>query len=445
MTTTTQTTTLTDLKGLKERALIATVGKLENECRVVEEALRAFEEDWFWSRQIGLLGAIGPNAAGIAYRTFNKWDWMETELGIAQNTPYVVTFNVGGGRYIDSFALYDIIRLFQAKGHDITCQNTGMMTTHSLIAMQAAKKRVATPRSYFILSDAEGEVGGNTNAHRDAIRFMRQQEEQGWRLIAERTGGKISIDDLKDKTYRGAHWHISAAEALSLGLIDEIDSVIQGQPGFSRHAELLPAEGDSWTARKLKAEARLALLQTELVRAKSAEGAAAMDKLGQIMMFAKVDAETCGAVQEAVNSHVRRGTKNIDLVLNSPGGSVHAGCGLMDVIDTAKERGAGFTTTIFGYAASMGGMLSQTGDHRRISANSYFMVHQVSSMFGSSSSHLEDQQQSMERLQTDLFTYMANRTGGKLTLDAIKAKCNERDWWLTATEALEAGLVDEVI
>jgi ATP-dependent Clp endopeptidase proteolytic subunit ClpP len=437
-------TSIVTVPSLKDRLVMAEVGKLEAEALVVERALRSIEEEWWYSRQAGIFGGIGPATGASVFQTFNKWDWMESQLGITTPTPFHLTVNSPGGRYIDSFATYDVIDHFQRKGHQITVQNTGMMCTQSALLMQAATRRIMTPRSWIMLTEADGQIRGNTNSAKDAVRFLRLLEEHGWRLLTERTNGKLTVEDLKDKTYRGAMWWISAEEALALGLIDEISTEIQGQPGGDRYEDLRPSGEDTWEVRAQKAEARLFLLQTDLARLKFADGASAMEERGQVMLFDEVSAATCSQVQSAMNVHKRRGTKEVELLINSPGGDVASGSGLMDVLDVVKS-GAELTTTIYGYAASMGGFISQMGTKRRMTRNSYFMIHQVSSIFGASTTQLEDQQESMERKQKRLFKDMSDRTGGKLSVEELTKNCNEHDWWLTPKQALEAGLVDEII
>jgi ATP-dependent Clp endopeptidase proteolytic subunit ClpP len=440
--------TITAPVSLEDRLLLAEIGKLEGEAQVVETALRNIRDEWFWSRQASVHGGIGGKTAESVYRVFNKWDWIEGPLGVAQPMPFHLNINCPAGRYIDSFAMYDIINHFQQKGHDVTIQNTGLLCTQSLIAMQSAKRRTMTPRSWIILTEADGQVRGNTANIKDAVRFMRLQEEQGWGLLVERakkSGGKLDLDMIKDKTYRGAQWHVSAEEALELGLIDDIVTSFQSFPGVALYEDLLPTESDSLKDRAKKAEARLFLLQADLQKIKFNDNRDAMTETGQISLFDAVRADTCDAVMSELNIQLRRGTKEVDLLINSPGGDVYSGCGLMDGLDVLQQNGAELTTTIYGMAASMGGFLAVTGKKRRISRNSFFMIHQVSTMFATSSTQMEENQESMERLQARMFEGMAATTGGKLPVEELKANCAHNDWWLTPDQALERGLVTEIV
>jgi len=318
------------------------------------------------------------------------------------------------------------------------------MGTQAAILMQAAKRRVMSPSSWIVLKEVEGTAKGNTNAHRDAVRFFRTLEEHGWRLLLERS--TLEKQTILDNTYRGGEWWIGAEEALKFGLIDEICSEVQALP----HADFidpafLPAEGDTWTARRHKAAIRKNLAEAELMRMTRYDSSDSFEDTNQVVLFNDVTPGSCAGVTQSMNAFIRRQVPAVDLLINSPGGCVVSGAGAMDVLDLAKRRGTNLTTTIYGMAASMGGFLSQTGAHRRMTRNAYFMIHQVSAIFGGSSSHLDEKQANMERLQQMLFSYMSERTGGKLSMEDLQAKCNDHDWWLTPEEALSHGLIDEII
>lgn len=427
---------------LREQLLAAQVSVLEVEADTLEDKLRRISTGWFSNCQADMVGDIGSASSSSVYRVFHKWKWTARNT----NTPFVLQMNSGDGNFINAFAAYDVIRLTQEAGNDVTVANMGMLSTHGTVVMQAAKRRVMSPRSWIVLKEAEGVARGNTNAHRDAVQFLRTQELHGWKLLVERQGSKITLDELKERTYRGAEWWLNAEEALERGLIDDISAEVQILPSSPIGREdLLPTPTDTWPVRKAKAELRKALVAVELVKLASLDGIDSLAEDGKVLLFSQVAATTCAHAGQELNQLIRSGAKAIEFLINSPGGCVVSGAGLMDVLDRCKQGGGNLTTTIYGFAASMGGFLSQTGSHRRMTRNSYFMIHQVSSIFGGSSSHMEDKQASMERLQEMLFSYMAERTGGKLSLADLKAKCNEHDWWLTATEALECGLIDEII
>ncbi len=426
--------------ALRDQLVRAQVSVLEAEAQAVEEKIARIRAGGICNRQVDIVGDIGSATSSSALRIFTKWGLEEPK----QQQPYVLQLNSGGGNYINSFAMYDIIRLFQQNGRQVTVANMGMMGTQAAILMQAAKRRVMSPSSWIVLKEVEGTAKGNTNAHRDAVRFFRTLEEHGWRLLLERS--TLEKQTILDNTYRGGEWWIGAEEALKFGLIDEICSEVQALP----HADFidpafLPAEGDTWTARRHKAAIRKNLAEAELMRMTRYDSSDSFEDTNQVVLFNDVTPGSCAGVTQSMNAFIRRQVPAVDLLINSPGGCVVSGAGAMDVLDLAKRRGTNLTTTIYGMAASMGGFLSQTGAHRRMTRNAYFMIHQVSAIFGGSSSHLDEKQANMERLQQMLFSYMSERTGGKLSMEDLQAKCNDHDWWLTPEEALSHGLIDEII
>lgn len=430
--------------SLKDRLLSAEIGKLETEALSIERLLRGIEEDGWYNRQAALFGVIGSLTAETIYRMFRKWHWLSGELSGIAPLPFHLGVNSPGGSYLDAFSGFDIIDYFKALGHPVTVQNTGMMTTHAAIMMQAADRRIMTPRSRMMIHEADIQARGNTGDIKDRVKFIRQLEEHGWRLLVSRTNGKLSVEELKNRTYRGTIWELTAEEALEFGLIDAIATDMQEMPGRPRHNDLLASDGDSLEVRKQKAEARLCLLQTDLVRLKTLESIEAADEAGQVLLFDEVEPKICTVVQSKLNMLRRRGLTDVEMLLNTPGGDVYSGSGLMDVMEEINQH-ANLTTTILGYAASMGGFLFQMGKKRRISKNSYFMIHQASTMFGTSSTHAEERQEAMEKMQNRMFSFMSERTGGKISSTELLSKCKEHDWWLTPQELLEAGLADEII
>ncbi|MDZ4833265.1 MAG: ATP-dependent Clp protease proteolytic subunit [Candidatus Melainabacteria bacterium] len=426
--------------ALRDRLVRAQVSVLESEARAVEEKVARIRAGGFFNRQVDVVGDIGSATSSSAYRIFTKWALEEPN----QQQPYVLQLNSGGGNYINSFAMYDIIRLFQKDGRQVTAANMGMMGTQAAILMQSAKRRVMSPSSWIVLKEVEGTAKGNTNAHRDAVRFFRTLEEHGWKLLLERSS--LEKQQILDNTYRGGEWWIGAEEALKFGLIDEICAEVQVLPCADIvDPDLLPLEGDSWSVRKHKAAIRKTLAESELLRMTRYDSLDTFEETNQVLLFSDVSPASCSGVTQSMNSFIRRNTPAVDFVINSPGGCVVSGAGTMDVLDKAKANGTKLSTTIYGYAASMGGFLSQTGAHRRMTRNAYFMIHQVSAIFGGSSSHLDEKQANMERLQQMLFTHMSERSGGKLSMETLKANCNDHDWWLTPEEALSFGLIDEII
>lgn len=133
----------------------------------------------------------------------------------------------------------------------------------------------------------------------------------------------------------------------------------------------------------------------------------------------------------------------ITLNLSSVGGSVFAGLALISTIYEIQRAGRKVNVHVQGVAMSMGSVIAQVADYRTIEPSAFFMLHEVSySMRGSTADHDEEMAFS-RKLQDALYTHYSARTGKPLSYYQQKLKKN--NWYLTATEALEEGLVDAVV
>ena len=133
--------------------------------------------------------------------------------------------------------------------------------------------------------------------------------------------------------------------------------------------------------------------------------------------------------------------KDIQLYINSPGGSVYDGLAIYDTMQYIKPD---VQTIGIGLQASMGAFLLSSGakGKRFVLPNARVMIHQPSS---GTQGKVTDQEISLREaveIKSRLAKIMAKNTGQKL--DKIKADM-ERDYWMSAAEAMKYGLVDEVI
>lgn len=139
----------------------------------------------------------------------------------------------------------------------------------------------------------------------------------------------------------------------------------------------------------------------------------------------------------------RDDARPIEIVFNSPGGSVFEGLALFDFIRTVRSGGTRVDTTAIGMAASMGGVLLQAGEVRTMSSHSYLMIHEVASGSIGKVSEMEDELKLANRLQTRLVEILAERSS--MNASGIRRKWKKTDWWLDAAEAFELGFVDRVV
>ncbi len=135
------------------------------------------------------------------------------------------------------------------------------------------------------------------------------------------------------------------------------------------------------------------------------------------------------------------GKKDINLYINSPGGSVSAG---LAIYDTMQFVTCDVTTYCLGMAASMGAVLlaAGTAGKRYALPNSDIMIHQVSGGAQGPASDVERQVDFMFKLKKRLIRILAHHTGKSEEQVNIDS---DRDYYMTAAEAATYGLVDHVI
>ncbi len=133
--------------------------------------------------------------------------------------------------------------------------------------------------------------------------------------------------------------------------------------------------------------------------------------------------------------------RDIQMYINSPGGHVDAGLAIYDTMHLIQPQVA---TTCVGMAASMGAVLLGGGAKGKRSAlpNSRILIHQASTGIQGTAADIEVHAREILRLNTRLKELMAADTGQ--LLDRISADIN-RDYWMSANEAKQYGVIDMVV
>ncbi|NVK65474.1 MAG: ATP-dependent Clp endopeptidase proteolytic subunit ClpP [Flavobacteriales bacterium] len=133
--------------------------------------------------------------------------------------------------------------------------------------------------------------------------------------------------------------------------------------------------------------------------------------------------------------------KDIQIYLNSPGGSVYAGLG---IYDTMQYINPDVATICTGMAASMGAVLLCAGADGKRSAlrHSRVMIHQPLGGAQGQASDIEITAREIQKLKKELYDIIA--THSKQDYDKVWND-SDRDYWMTASEAKEYGMVDEVL
>lgn len=134
-------------------------------------------------------------------------------------------------------------------------------------------------------------------------------------------------------------------------------------------------------------------------------------------------------------------TKDIQLYINSPGGSVTAGLAIYDTMQLVR---ADVSTICMGMAASMGAFLLAGGQKgkRYVLPNAEVMIHQPSGGSQGQATDIKIQAEHILAMKERLNHILAENTGKPIE---VIEKDTDRDNWLTAEEAVAYGLVDEII
>jgi len=134
-------------------------------------------------------------------------------------------------------------------------------------------------------------------------------------------------------------------------------------------------------------------------------------------------------------------TRDIQMYINSPGGSVYAGLG---IYDTMQFIGPDISTICTGMAASMGAVLMCAGVKGKRTAlkHSRIMMHQPSGGIGGQASDIAITVNEIRKIKRELYEIIAFHAGKE---PEQVAKDSDRDFWMSAEEAKDYGLVDEVL
>jgi ATP-dependent Clp protease protease subunit len=133
--------------------------------------------------------------------------------------------------------------------------------------------------------------------------------------------------------------------------------------------------------------------------------------------------------------------KDIQIYINSPGGSVYAGLGIYDTMQIVAPDVATICT---GIAASMGAVLMCAGHKGKRTAltHSRVMIHQPLGGAEGQASDIEITAREIQKLKKELYEIIARHSGQ--TYDKVWAD-SDRDYWMIAAEAKAYGMIDEIL
>lgn len=131
--------------------------------------------------------------------------------------------------------------------------------------------------------------------------------------------------------------------------------------------------------------------------------------------------------------------KPIEILISSEGGDVLSGFALIDVI---KKSLTPVHTIAIGIAASMGGLLLMSGHVRKAYLNTTILIHDGQLGVHSTSKKAKQTMQYYDKLEERTNSFIIDNT--KITKELLDSKADE-EWYMFADEALELGIIDEII
>lgn len=160
----------------------------------------------------------------------------------------------------------------------------------------------------------------------------------------------------------------------------------------------------------------------------------------EIFLTEAIDEKASAKIVKELLALDKLNHKSITLWINSPGGTVHGGLAIVDII---KKISSPITTIIIGKACSIAGIISLVGKKRLMTANSVWMAHDMSGGVGSDyTSKVLSRTKFLKQYRELLLQILINKT--KLTkLDLTKALNGEL--WLFPEECKIKGIVDKII
>ncbi len=133
--------------------------------------------------------------------------------------------------------------------------------------------------------------------------------------------------------------------------------------------------------------------------------------------------------------------KDVSIYINSPGGSVYAGLG---IYDTMQYISSDVATICTGIAASMAAVLLVAGEKGKRFAlrHSRVMIHQPMGGAQGQASDIEITAREIKKLKQELYTIISDHSG--MPFEKVE-RDSDRDYWMTAEEAKEYGMIDQVL
>jgi ATP-dependent Clp protease protease subunit len=162
-----------------------------------------------------------------------------------------------------------------------------------------------------------------------------------------------------------------------------------------------------------------------------------------IFLSDEIDSDVCNIIKAQLLYLESESDDDIKIYIDSPGGSVYSGLGLLDVMDYVTPD---IVTINTGLAASMGAVIlcSGTKGKRKALKRSRTMIHQPLGYGGyvQQASDMEIEAKEINSLKKELYEIISDRSGQ--SFDRV-SKDSDRDYWMTASDAKKYGMIDEIV
>ena len=349
-------------------------------------------------RIIFLGGPIDDNVANavIAQMLFLEAEDPDKDIHLYINSP--------GGVVTAGMAIYDTMQYIKPDVSTI-CVGSAASMGAVLLTAGAKGKRFALPHARVMIHQPLGGVQGQASEIEIHAREILRMREELNGILAARSGQDIEVvarDTDRDN-------FMSAKDAVEYGLIDEVLTIVveQGERG-ERSYDIY--------SRLLK------------------------DRI--IFLGGPIDDNVANAViAQMLFLEAEDPDKDIHLYINSPGGVVTAGMAIYDTMQYIKPD---VSTICVGSAASMGAVLLTAGAKGKRFAlpHARVMIHQPLGGVQGQASEIEIHAREILRMREELNGILAARSGQDIE---VVARDTDRDNFMSAKDAVEYGLIDEVL
>lgn len=174
------------------------------------------------------------------------------------------------------------------------------------------------------------------------------------------------------------------------------------------------------------------------------EVAYTLANLRRVNLYGQVGADQLSHMDNMITYLVAKNKrKPVEIQMNTPGGSVVDGLAIYDMILRKRAQGTPINITVQGASMSMGVIILQAATKRYATPNSQFLLHEVSYGSRGHMSQQEDELEVAKKMQDTLDEIIVARSGMKIA--ELKKLTRRKDYTISAEEALQHNLIDEVI